>query len=65
MKQSEITALSLTEVKEQLATERNTLLNLKFAHAISPLENPSRIKLTRKNIAKLETQLHSLTLNGQ
>jgi large subunit ribosomal protein L29 len=64
MKQAEITALSLQEVKEQLTTERSNLLNLTFAHAISPLENPSRIKLTRKTIARLETQLRSLELNG-
>ncbi|ALI99505.1 MULTISPECIES: 50S ribosomal protein L29 [Rufibacter] len=64
MKQSEIKALSLNEVKEQLTTERNNLVNLQFAHAISPLENPSRIKLTRKTIARLETQLRSLELNG-
>lgn len=64
MKQSEIKSLSLNEVKEQLATERNNLTNLKFAHAISPLENPSRIKQTRKTIARLETQLRSLELNG-
>ncbi|WP_192823268.1 50S ribosomal protein L29 [Rufibacter sp. LB8] len=64
MKQSEIKALSLAEVKEQLTAERSNLLNLKFAHAISPLENPSRIKHTRKTIARLETQLRSLELNG-
>ncbi|QHL88730.1 50S ribosomal protein L29 [Nibribacter ruber] len=64
MKQSDIKAFSLTEVKEQLAAERNNLENLKFAHAISPLENPSRIKHTRKTIARLETQLRSLELNG-
>ncbi|AKQ44552.1 50S ribosomal protein L29 [Rufibacter radiotolerans] len=64
MKQSEIKALSLNEVKEQLTAERNNLQNLKFAHAISPLENPIRIKHTRKTIARLETQLRSLELNG-
>ncbi|MFB9865251.1 50S ribosomal protein L29 [Rufibacter immobilis] len=64
MKQSEIKALSLNEVKEQLIAERNNLQNLKFAHAISPLENPIRIKHTRKTIARLETQLRSLELNG-
>jgi large subunit ribosomal protein L29 len=64
MKQSEIKALSLNEVKEQLTAERSNLQNLKFAHAISPLENPIRIKHTRKTIARLETQLRSLELNG-
>lgn len=64
MKQSEINALSATEVKEQLTAERNNLVNLKFAHAISPLENPSRIKHTRKTIARLETKLRALELNG-
>jgi len=34
---------------------------LKFAHAISPIENPLRIRASRKEIAKLLTELSAKT----
>ena len=30
---------------------------MRFAHAISPLENPIRLKQARKNVARLLTEL--------
>jgi len=33
------------------------LVKLKFAHAITPIENPKRITETRKNIARLFTEV--------
>jgi large subunit ribosomal protein L29 len=30
--------------------------NMRFAHAISPLENPMKIRETRKAIARLHTE---------
>jgi large subunit ribosomal protein L29 len=57
MKNSEIKALSLDELKERLKTERTNSQNLKFAHSISPLENPLKIKEARKTIARLNTEV--------
>jgi large subunit ribosomal protein L29 len=57
MKNSEIKALSLEEVKDRLKTERTNSQNLKFAHSISPLENPLKIKEARKTIARLNTEV--------
>ena len=57
MKNSEIKALSLDELKEKLKTERTNSQNLKFAHSISPLENPLKIKEARKTIARLNTEV--------
>jgi len=57
MKNSEIKALSASELKDAIAEEKNALFNLKFAHAISPLENPMQIKFKRKLIARLSTEL--------
>ena len=45
------------QLKEQIAQERERLLRLKFAHAISPIENPLRIRASRKEIARLLTEL--------
>jgi large subunit ribosomal protein L29 len=53
----EIKDLSQDQLKEQIAQERERLLRLKFAHAISPIENPLRIRTSRKEIAKLLTEL--------
>jgi large subunit ribosomal protein L29 len=30
---------------------------MRFAHAISPLENPGRLKANRKTVARLQTEL--------
>ena len=57
MKNSEIIALSAVELKEKIASEREVLRKLKFAHAITPIENPMRIKESKKLIARLNTAL--------
>ena len=57
MTSKEIKDLSQDQLKEQVAQERERLLRLKFAHAISPIEHPLRIRTSRKEIAKLLTEL--------
>jgi large subunit ribosomal protein L29 len=57
MKNSEIKALSLEELKEKLNTEQTTMQTLRFAHAISPLENPMKIRETKRLIARLNTEV--------
>lgn len=57
MKYSEIKGLNEVELKEKLATESETLRKMKFAHQVSAIENPMKIKETRRLIAKLKTEL--------
>jgi large subunit ribosomal protein L29 len=57
MKTAEIKALTLVELKEKLTTESKALEKLKFAHSVSPLENPMQIRVLRKTIARLNTEL--------
>ncbi|MCB0505158.1 MAG: 50S ribosomal protein L29 [Cyclobacteriaceae bacterium] len=64
MKNSEIRALSVEEIKQKLVSEREVMQKLKFAHAISPIENPMKIKETRKLIARLETALTAKELEN-
>ena len=61
MKQADIKALSLEELKEKIASESKALEKLKFAHSVSPLENPMQIKELRKTIARLNTELVAKT----
>jgi len=57
MKNSEILELSKEELVARIAEERAALNKLKFAHAVSAIENPLRIKASRKLIARLNTAL--------
>ena len=65
MKNEEIKALSQEELRERLATEKENLHRLKFAHAISPIENPMKIRETRKFIARLANELRGKELANQ
>ncbi len=62
MKNSEIKALSADEIKQKLASEKEALGKLKFAHAISPIENPMKIRESKKVIARLQTELKAQEL---
>lgn len=57
MKNSEITELSTEELAARIGEERKNLNKLKFAHAVSAIENPTRITKVRKDIARLNTEL--------
>ena len=57
MKNSEIKALTVEQLKQTLVEEQDRLLKLKFAHAVSPIENTMRIRNTRRLIARLMTEL--------
>ena len=57
MKNAEIQKLGLEELTTTLSSEKEGLARLKFAHAISPIENPLRIREARKVVARLETAL--------
>ena len=62
MKQSVIRELSTGELRERLEEEKKQLLKLKFNHAVSPLENPMKIKAYKKTVARLETELRARIL---
>lgn len=62
MKYSEITQLSEQEIRDRIEVEEEALKKLRFAHAISPVENPLKIKFARKFIAQLKTRLRQVEL---
>lgn len=63
MKTSEINELTDKEIAERIEAERTQLLKLRMNHSISPLENPMKLKETRKNIARLLTVQRQRELN--
>ena len=46
---------SAAELKEELVAAKKELFNLRFQNATNQLENTSRIKEVRKNIARIQT----------
>jgi large subunit ribosomal protein L29 len=63
MKTSEIKELSTPDLIERIDTERTMLVRMKLNHAITPLDNPQKIKLVKITIARLLTELRSRELN--
>ena len=63
MKTSEIRELTTKEVEERVDAEQSTLIKLRMNHAVSPLDNPIKIKVVRKDIARMKTELRKRQLN--
>jgi large subunit ribosomal protein L29 len=63
MKTSEIKELTTPEIVEKLQVEKENLVRLKLNHAVSPLDNPMKIKNSKRNIARLNTILRERELN--
>ena len=51
------TELSVEELQDRLEVEQTKLQQMKFNHAVSPLENPLSIRETRKGVARIKTEL--------
>ena len=62
MKTKEIKALDAKELNEKIGVEKETLRKMKFAHQVSAIENPMKMKETRKQIARLKTELRAKEL---
>ena len=63
MKTSEIIELSTSDLLERIDTERTMLVRMKLNHAITPLDNPQKVKEVKLTIARLLTELRTRELN--
>jgi large subunit ribosomal protein L29 len=55
MKASEIRELGADERRRKTQELKQELFNLRFQHEIGQLENPQKMKQTKRDIARLET----------
>ena len=65
MKSSEIKELSIQELLERLESEETLMVRMKMNHAVSPLDNPNKIVETRRNIARLKTEMRARQIQEQ
>jgi len=62
MKANDIRELSPAELNEKLATLKAELFNLRFQHAVNQLDNPIRLKVVKKDIARLKSVIREKEL---
>ena len=65
MKSSEIKELTIQELQERLENEESLMVRMKMNHAVSPLDNPNKIVETRRNIARLKTEVRARQIQEQ
>ena len=51
----ELRSKSVSELNEELVSAKKELFNLRFQNATNQLDNTSRIKDVRRNIARIQT----------
>jgi len=57
MKKEDIKDLSTDELRMRLEEEKSLYAKMKMNHAISPIENPMKIRITRRGVAMIQTEL--------
>ena len=65
MKAAEIRELSSAELDQKLSDLKSELFNLRFQHAINQLENPLRLQIVRKDIARVKTVIREKELKAR
>lgn len=63
MKTFEIKDLSDTELEKRIADERESLAHMKFQQATKQIENTAKLKLIRRDIARMMTALNQRKRN--
>jgi len=63
MKMSEIKDLTMPELSAKSRDLRQEIFNLRLQQASSQLEKPARLRLLRRDIARLETRITQLRKN--
>ena len=56
--------MSSSEIRERVDNEKVMLQKLRMNHTVSTLENPLKIKFTKRTIARLLTELRNRDING-
>ena len=61
MKTNEIKDLTIKQLREKLVEERMSLTKMRLSHAVSPMENPMKMREVKKLIARIRTEITSKT----
>ena len=59
MKKNDLTSLSVTDLQERIRDEKANLNKMRFTHALTAVENPSRIRQSRREVVRMMTELNA------
>jgi large subunit ribosomal protein L29 len=65
MKASDINEMSLEEMQRKIGDLKEELFNLRFQHEIGQLENPQRMKQTKRDIARIFTIMREVEVKNK
>jgi large subunit ribosomal protein L29 len=64
MKSAQIRELGDADLVQQLDDARQELFNLRFSHVTGQLDNSSALRATRRDVARLETELRAREISA-
>jgi len=62
MKQKDIKELAVANITEKIQEEQANLTKLKLSHKVSSIENPMKIRDSRRTVARLKAELRKREL---
>jgi len=62
MKKEKVTELTDKELRDRLDAAEKEYAQTKIQHTIAPLDNPAKITIDRRNIARMKTELRAREL---
>ena len=65
MKATEIRDLTADDIQQKVHDLKEALFNLRFQHEIGQLENPNRMKQTRRDIAQVKTIIREFEMKNE
>ncbi|MEJ2222933.1 MAG: 50S ribosomal protein L29 [Desulfobacterales bacterium] len=65
MKAGEIRDMNIDEMEQKLSDLKEELFNLSFQHEIGQLENPQRMKETKRDIARVKTIIREVEVKNR
>jgi large subunit ribosomal protein L29 len=62
MKANELREKNMAELTQELQELKNELFKLRFQHATNQLDNPIKLKIVKKDIARVKTVIREIEL---
>ena len=63
MKMHEIKEMKTEEITQKVNEEEKNLIDLRFSHQLKQLTNTAKIKMVKRDIARMKTILNERSLN--
>ena len=65
MKIHEIREMKTEEILKRISEEETNLVDLRFSHQLKQLTNTAKLKIVKRDIAKMKTVLRERELEGE